>query len=207
MKVISKNNISEFTTEKSKFISYVFFVTTKEEVEKYLEILKKEHRKARHIAYSYRIGYDELYEYYTDDGEPSLTAGLPIYNVIDKNKLTFVLIAVVRYFGGVKLGTGGLKRAYEKGANDVATKTRLFDIKKYQKISIEFDYKYLKIIENILCNHIIIDRDFSDLVKLYFYKNDESIIKSIIDTTNNNVTIEYMDEEIVNINNNKKIDY
>ncbi len=207
MKIVSKNIKSEFTTEKSKFISYIYFVSSREEVDYYLDGLQREHRKARHIVYAYRIGYEKMEEHYTDDGEPSLTAGLPVYNVLKTNHITFVLLAVVRYFGGVKLGTGGLKRAYEKGASEVLSSSKLQNIKKYEKVSIKFDYKYMKLIENILYNNIIFDREFSELVKLSFYMDDEKIVSNIIESTNDNVEIEYEGDEIVNTNTNKKISY
>ena len=102
--------------KKSKFIAYYYEVTNIEEVTKILIELKKEHKKARHIPYAYKID-NEIKK--SDDKEPSGTSGMPILNIIDKNNLNHVLIAVVRYFGGIKLGAGGLIRAYSNSAKEV----------------------------------------------------------------------------------------
>ena len=105
--------------KKSKFIAYYYEVDTKNEVLEILEELKKEHKKARHIPYAYKID-NEIKK--TDDKEPSGTSGMPILNIIEKNNLNHCLIAVVRYFGGIKLGAGGLIRAYSNTAKEVILK-------------------------------------------------------------------------------------
>lgn len=110
--------LNEYTLEvkKSKFIAYYYEVHTETEVKAILEELKKEHKKARHFPYAYKIG--SLIKI-SDDKEPSNTAGTPIYNIIDKKDLDNCLIVVVRYFGGIKLGAGGLFRAYSNAASEV----------------------------------------------------------------------------------------
>ena len=102
--------------KKSKFIAYYYEVESVFEVAEILETLKKEHKKARHIPYAYKID-NEIKK--SDDKEPSGTSGMPILNIIEKNNLNHVLIAVVRYFGGTKLGAGGLIRAYSNSAKEV----------------------------------------------------------------------------------------
>lgn len=110
--------LNSYTLEikKSKFIAYYYEVDTTKEVEKILEELKKEHKKARHIPYAYKIDNNIKK---SDDKEPSGTSGMPILNIIEKNSLNHTLIAVVRYFGGIKLGAGGLIRAYSNAAKEV----------------------------------------------------------------------------------------
>lgn len=110
--------INNFTYEikKSKFIAYYYEVDSKEEIDNILESLKKEHKKARHIPYAYKI--DNVVKK-SDDKEPSGTAGLPIYSLIEINNLNKCFIAVVRYFGGIKLGAPGLLRAYSTTAKEV----------------------------------------------------------------------------------------
>ncbi len=112
-------NTYTYEIKKSKFIAYYYEITTKEEAETILKLLKKEHKKARHIPFAYKI--DALAKK-SDDKEPNGTAGMPIYNLIEHEKLNHVLLAVVRYFGGVKLGTGGLFRAYLTTAKEVIKK-------------------------------------------------------------------------------------
>lgn len=107
---------TEEVIKKSRFIGLLYRVETTEEVEKILEELSCKHKKARHMPYAYKIG---PLAKKTDDKEPSGTAGNPIWNVIERNELDNVLIVVVRYFGGVKLGSGPLLRAYASSANSV----------------------------------------------------------------------------------------
>ena len=110
--------INEYTLEikKSKFIGFYYEVHSTEEIEDILSILKKEHKKAKHIPYAYKID-NQIKK--SDDKEPSGTAGMPILNIIDKNNLNNCLIVIIRYFGGIKLGAGGLIRAYSNTAKEV----------------------------------------------------------------------------------------
>ena len=105
--------------KKSKFIALYYEVNSKEEIDYILEQLKKEHKKARHIPYAYKI--NNLIKK-SDDKEPSNTAGTPIYNIIMQNDLNNVLICVIRYFGGIKLGAGLLTRSYLNSAKAVIKK-------------------------------------------------------------------------------------
>lgn len=109
-------NTCTLEIKRSKFIGYYFEVEQVDEVKEILENLKKEHKKARHIPYAYKIDNNIKK---SDDKEPSGTSGMPILNIIEKNNLNHTLIAVVRYFGGVKLGAGGLIRAYGNTAKEV----------------------------------------------------------------------------------------
>lgn len=103
--------------KKSKFLGYKYDINSTDEVDKILSALKKDHKKARHIAWAYIISSPHL-EKCSDDGEPSGTAGRPILNVLQKRGINNCLVAVVRYFGGIKLGAGGLVRAYGKSASE-----------------------------------------------------------------------------------------
>ncbi len=109
--------ISTYTYEikKSKFIAYFYEINSQEEATKVLSDLKKEHKKARHIPYAYKV---KTTAKKSDDKEPNGTAGTPLYNLLENNHLENCLIAVVRYFGGIKLGAGGLLRAYVNAANN-----------------------------------------------------------------------------------------
>lgn len=113
MKLVNKIAIE---IKKSKFIGLYYEISSIEEAKTIIEELKKEHKKARHIPYAYKVNSIAKK---TDDKEPSNTAGLPIYNVIERKNLNNCLIAVVRYFGGTKLGAGPLLRAYSQAATEV----------------------------------------------------------------------------------------
>lgn len=109
--------ISEYTLEikKSRFIGLLYEINTDKEAKKILEYLKSEHKKARHMPYAYRLTNTAKK---TDDKEPQNTAGLPILNALERENLTNVMVIVIRYFGGVKLGAGPLLRAYANAANE-----------------------------------------------------------------------------------------
>ncbi|UGS21781.1 IMPACT family protein [Flavobacterium cyclinae] len=105
-----------YKKKNSKFFGYAFPVTTEEEIKEILERLRKEHFSARHWCYAYQIGTEKIQYRANDDGEPNNSAGIPIYGQIQSFEVTNVLVVVVRYFGGVKLGVGGLISAYKIAA-------------------------------------------------------------------------------------------
>ena len=111
---IENNVISEFTEKKSKFIGNLFYVESIKEAEEIVKKTKKKYFDAKHNCIAYRVIEEgKIIERFSDDGEPSGTAGLPMLNILQKNNLVNVLIIVTRYFGGILLGTGGLVRAYQ----------------------------------------------------------------------------------------------
>lgn len=105
--------------KKSKFVAYLFELESQVDIESNLKMLKKEHKKATHICYAYIYNKECNLVKANDDGEPSGTAGRPILNVLEKKNLKNVMVCVVRYFGGIKLGAGGLVRAYTKSASEL----------------------------------------------------------------------------------------
>ncbi|UUM19852.1 MULTISPECIES: YigZ family protein [unclassified Mycoplasma] len=111
------NYESELLVKKSSFYSYIFRISSKNEVKNFLEKVAKEHKKARHICHAYLFlenGTENAG--FSDDGEPKNTAGRPIYELLKVKKLNNILVVTVRYFGGIKLGAGGLTRAYRESA-------------------------------------------------------------------------------------------
>jgi uncharacterized YigZ family protein len=113
---IAAPSIGEFKDKGSKFIAYAYFVQSEEDIKEKLDALKKEHFKATHHCYAYRLGTDGKKFRANDDGEPSGTAGKPILGQIDSFGMSNVFIVVVRYYGGTKLGTSGLIHAYREAA-------------------------------------------------------------------------------------------
>lgn len=105
-----------FKEKNSKFFGYAFPVSTEDQVKTILENLRKQHNSARHLCYAFQLGTEELYYRANDDGEPNNSAGMPICGQIQSFDVTNVLVVVVRYFGGVKLGVGGLISAYRTSA-------------------------------------------------------------------------------------------
>lgn len=117
-------NSGQIEIKKSKFISYYYEITSPDEVKIILDNLKKEHKKARHIAYAYKVLNTAGK---SDDKEPSGSAGMPLYNLLEKNNLNNTLLVVVRYFGGTKLGFGPLTRAYSNAGIEALKKWSFFD--------------------------------------------------------------------------------
>lgn len=111
--------MEEIVINKSKFVAYKFDLSSLDQVKQILQNLKQQHKKATHICYAYVYNIDCVSEKAYDDGEPTGTAGYQILNVIKKKNVQNTMVAVVRYFGGVKLGAGGLTRAYTKAAASV----------------------------------------------------------------------------------------
>jgi uncharacterized YigZ family protein len=141
----------------SRFIAYAYPVSQKDEAENAILALRKKYHDATHVCFAYRIGEGvETILRYSDDGEPSGTAGMPIYNEIKRKDLYNVAIAVVRYFGGVKLGTGGLSRAFSSAAREIIDNSSILKIPILRKI--KFDVPYSLFGEMIgLINQLKID--------------------------------------------------
>lgn len=117
IKINFKNTV-EIIEKKSKFYGYLLECSTEQEIKSTLEMLKKEHKKATHICYACRLK-NPFYEKAVDDGEPSGTAGRPILSVLQKKDVNNVCVFIVRYFGGIKLGAGGLVRIYAKTTSEL----------------------------------------------------------------------------------------
>lgn len=162
IKTILDEVVTTLVIEKSKFISYLIPVESKSEASEVLENLRKKHFDATHVCYAYIVNDEVTLYKSSDDGEPSQTAGAPILNVLRKNDLSNVVCAVVRYFGGIKLGAGGLTRAYSNSAIEAvnaATVVTLVDAYHYQ---ISFGYDKINYIDKYfeIHNIEIIDKSY-----------------------------------------------
>jgi uncharacterized YigZ family protein len=138
------------TEQRSKFISFAMPVRTPEEVKEKVDVFRKQYYDARHVCWAYMLGADRTQFRVNDDGEPSSTAGKPILGVINSNDLTDILIVVIRYFGGVKLGTSGLIVAYRSAAQDAISHAKVVEKTVDEKISIRFEYPFLNAIMKIV---------------------------------------------------------
>lgn len=167
---IKKNDKYEETIKYSKFISLIFKVYTKEEADGYLNEVRMIYPNATHYCYGYRI--DEIVKS-SDDGEPSRTAGIPILNQITSKDLNYVLIVVVRYFGGVKIGVGPLTRAYAKLAREVIREENIVTLVKGYDASIYFNYSDIKDIDYLLGNSKIISKEFNNNIKYQVHISQE----------------------------------
>jgi uncharacterized YigZ family protein len=147
IRLIKEERESSITIKGSKFISYTYKVSSKDDVDLILNSLKKEHFKSTHICYAYRIGKEDITEFSTDAGEPSGTAGKPILGVIQKYDVYEIMVVVVRYFGGTKLGIRGLIDAYHESAEQVMKETSFLIKGEYELIMVFIKYTYLATVE------------------------------------------------------------
>ncbi len=140
-RTIKENAEAEIIEKKSKFIASLFKVSSSDEAEHIIKNIKKKYYDARHNCYAYSvIDNEKIITKFSDDGEPSGTAGVPILNVLNGNKLTNVLVVVTRYFGGILLGTGGLVRAYSEATKSAIDKTGIVEKQLGYKVMFELSY-------------------------------------------------------------------
>lgn len=139
---IDREVIAEFVVEKSKFIAHMRPVSSEEEAVMYVESIRKKHYNATHNVPVYVIGEAYEIQKYSDDGEPAKTAGVPVLEMLKKRSVTNVCIVITRYFGGIKLGTGGLVRAYTHAAQLAIEEAGLKRVDEYAKAIWEYDYSY-----------------------------------------------------------------
>jgi len=157
MKSVIDNKI-EIIIKKSKFITLTYNIDSIENVKNKLNELNEEYKDATHVCYAYIVNNEEKC---SDNGEPSGTAGLPILNVLKKENLNNVLCVVIRYFGGIKLGAGGLVRAYSKACKE---SLNIIELKKGYLIKITFDYTNENKINYLLNNSNIIEKKFNNQI-------------------------------------------
>lgn len=158
-----------FKDRNSKFFGYAFPVEDEELIKQHLEDLKKQHHSARHWCYAWQLGKEETHYRANDDGEPANSAGMPIYGQIQSFEVTNILIVVVRYFGGVKLGVGGLINAYRTTAQMALEASnivvRTIDI----QFEVAFDYPEMNIVMRIIKenNLEVVDQKLALDCKIY----------------------------------------
>lgn len=160
---ISSNGTAEFKERGSKFIAYAFPIKSVGDFKQCLDLLKKEHPKASHHCFAYRLGLDGNNFRVSDDGEPSGTAGRPILGQIDSKQVTDILIVVVRYFGGTLLGVPGLINAYKTAASLVLQTTAIVQKSVELAYTLQFDYTIVNEVMNIIkqYNITVIEKDLN----------------------------------------------
>lgn len=149
-KTIQKSVEVSFEIKRSEFIAFLDRVRSDDEVQERLSAIKMMHPDASHHCYAYILGENQGVQRYDDDGEPSQTAGIPILEVLKKHDLTDVLCVVVRYYGGIKLGAGGLIRAYTKGASETISKARFLMKTTMIKTTLTMSYSMAHTLEEMI---------------------------------------------------------
>lgn len=192
----------ELEIKKSIFLATLIPVKNEEEAQEAIAKMKKEKRDATHNCSAYRIGTERIYEKSSDDGEPQGTAGHPMLHVLQMNELTNTLAIVTRWFGGIKLGAGGLTRAYTQSLADAVKEADLVRYTPHEKYTVSFPYTTAGAFENHIkgTDIIVKDRQFSDKVTVTFLTlpdKAETHTRWLTDATGGKAEIQNDGEEYV----------
>lgn len=178
MRTVGKECVIEFEEKKSKFIGYIKPVSTKGEAERFIESIKAIHKDATHNCSAYKVT-DNGQEYFKvdDDGEPKGTAGKPMGDIITYMEVENLAVVATRYFGGIKLGAGGLVRAYAKTAKLAIQEAGIIDYVKKMSFLIDFNYDKVAEVEQIIYKNgdEILEKGYNDRVTYKAVLSDESI--------------------------------
>ncbi|MED4751418.1 YigZ family protein [Brevibacillus choshinensis] len=190
--------------ERSRFIGYAQRVTTEEEASAFIAMIKKKHWDATHNCSAFVIGENDQIQRSSDDGEPSGTAGKPILECIKKNGVKDTVVVVTRYFGGIKLGAGGLVRAYTAGTVTALKAAKIVVHTLHQKVSVDVDYHWWGKVENELrlTEQRVVGTDFTDRVTAHVLIPDgqqDDFVAGMIDLTNGQAKIVLGDKEYVEV--------
>lgn len=173
-----------FKDKGSKFLGFAFPISSEDDVKPFIDNLKKEHHAARHWCYAWQLGVETINYRTNDDGEPSNSAGKPIYGQILSKNLTNILVVVVRYYGGINLGVGGLMQAYKTAAQYCLDNAEIIEKTLQMEFILKFDYKELnKVMRLIKENHLTIISQSMEMIcefKLSIRKKEANIIESIL---------------------------
>ena len=199
-KTIGKKGQDEFEINKSRFIGYAAPVKTEEEALDFIEEIKTKHKDATHNVSAYVIGRESNIQRFSDDGEPSGTAGIPTLEVLKKEEIRNAVVVVTRYFGGVKLGGGGLIRAYTKASKIAIDSSVIVTMKKFNLISMNMEYTAYGKIENYFMENGYLPENIEYLedvnIELYVSKDIyKSFIEDIMDLTSGNLRHNIKDEK------------
>lgn len=172
---IKEDSYDEFVEKKSTFITHLVKVTNEEEAREFIQKMKKKHYDATHVCSCYVVGDNNEITRANDDGEPSGTAGAPMLDVLVKNEIKNVCATVIRYFGGTKLGTGGLVRAYGGGVINALRNATLVERKDALEIRLELDYSLNGKIEYEIekTNFIVNNLEYTDKIIYTIYVMEE----------------------------------
>ena len=202
-------SIEKFTKQnteikKSLFIAQIAPVNSEKEAQDFILSVKKDMRDATHNCSAYRIGIKQIAERSSDDGEPQGTAGHPMLHVLQANNLTNVVATVTRYFGGIKLGAGGLTRAYSSSLANALNDSKIIRFTPHQKIILTVNYTFVGAFENYIkdTDIIVTDRLFTDKVKislLCLTENSDKHIEFFTNMTSGTAIIETRSEEYVKL--------
>jgi uncharacterized YigZ family protein len=196
---------NEIEIKKSRFITQIKRVETEEDAKEFIARIKKEHYKANHNCSAYIIGESMEIQRYSDDGEPSGTAGMPMLDVLKKNELVNLVVVVTRYFGGTKLGAGGLIRAYSTATSEAIEHIGRVEGKLQKELILELDYSQVDTFEKFMREHVDYSKgeiEYGANVSASVFADAEAVETlqdELIETFNGKISITEGDEKIVEV--------
>lgn len=203
-KTIKDNGLFEEEIKKSRFICQIKRITTEEEGKAFITAIKKEHYKANHSCSAMIISDKSQIKRSSDDGEPSGTAGIPILSVLEKQGLTNLVVVVTRYFGGIKLGTGGLIRAYSGVTAAAIKELGIVDVKKQAGLEVTLTYPQYQTYAQFLEQVALMETEtlFSDTITTAIYfdpEREEEILAILTDYYHGKVQFTTIDPKIIEV--------
>ncbi|MGT2889165.1 YigZ family protein [Streptococcus dysgalactiae subsp. equisimilis] len=203
-KTIKDNGLFEEEVKKSRFICQIKRITTEEEGKAFIIAIKKEHYKANHSCSAMIIGDKSQIKRSSDDGEPSGTAGIPMLSVLEKQGLTNLVVVVTRYFGGIKLGTGGLIRAYSGVTAAAIKELGIVDVKKQAGLEVTLTYPQYQTYAQFLEQVALMETEtlFSDTITTAIYfdpEREEEILAILSDYYHGKVQFTTIDPKIIEV--------
>ncbi|MDD2644128.1 MAG: YigZ family protein [Methanobacteriaceae archaeon] len=196
MKTIKQTYINELNIKKSEFICRLIPSTNEKQAKEIIKQISEEFKDATHNCTAYIVEDGEGYD---DNGEPSGTAGRPMLNILKKNNLQNITAIVTRYFGGIKLGAGGLVRAYSKSVQNTLETAEIVEMEKYQTVQLIFSYTIIKNVDNEIRNHNlrIIKKEYVEDVKYIIALLDVKLLESIKSKLQNQIRIISLGEKFL----------
>ena len=196
MKTIKKAVQSEINIKKSQFICSLYPTINKKESKAIIQKLNQQYHDATHNCTAYIVNDGEGYD---DNGEPGGTAGKPMINVLRKNDLHNITAIVTRYFGGIKLGAGGLVRAYSKSVMEAINEAEIVEIEEYEVFKVTFEYSDIKIVDSEVRNNKLesINKDYSDKVIYNLISPTNQNIEKIFEKYNGKILVEFLNKQFL----------
>ena len=196
MKTIAKAVESEINVKKSQFICHLFPTKTKKESKEIILKVNEQYNDATHNCTAYIVSDGEGFD---DDGEPGGTAGKPMINVLRKNNLRNVTAVVTRYFGGIKLGAGGLVRAYSKSVLEAINEAEILEVELYDIYTVVFEYADIKLVDGEVRNNNleVTNKDYSDKVTYEVVSKDFRDIEKIFEKYNGKIIVNFKNKEVL----------
>ncbi|WP_296859073.1 YigZ family protein [uncultured Methanobrevibacter sp.] len=196
MKTIKKPIQCEINIKKSQFICSLFPTKNKKESKEIIQKISSQYNDATHNCTAYIVNDVEGFD---DDGEPGGTAGRPMINVLRKNELHNITAIVTRYFGGIKLGAGGLVRAYSKSVLEAIGEAEIVEIEEYDVYEVIFEYADIKLVDSEVRNNNLksIYKDYSNKVTYHIISKDNKDIEKIFEKYNDKLTVNYKNKQFL----------